>query len=80
MNEDHVGGNLELKEETGCHIVGGFDGQERIPGIDTALKEGQIFTLGKSNFLIMVLWLMFFIKILVEFLRTLLGIRANFSD
>lgn len=50
---DHVGGNLELKEKTGCKIVGGFEGQDRIPGIDKALKESEIFELGAQKFIIL---------------------------
>lgn len=37
---DHVGGNLVLKEKTGCRIVGYFGDKHRIPGIDTDLDEG----------------------------------------
>lgn len=35
MHQDHCGGNLTLKRDTGCHIVGS---DERIPGIDLILK------------------------------------------
>lgn len=43
---DHAGGNLELKQKTGCQIVGPRADQERIPGIDIALGEGDTFELG----------------------------------
>lgn len=43
---DHAGGNLELKEKTGCRIVGPRAERDRIPGIDVALGEGDIFELG----------------------------------
>ena len=35
MHLDHCGGNLDLKRDTGCHIIGS---DERIPGIDLILK------------------------------------------
>lgn len=43
---DHVGGNLELKEATGCTIVGSAKDVERIPGIDVEVAEGDTFSLG----------------------------------
>lgn len=46
---DHAGGNLELKEKTGCQIVGPRADAERIPGIDIALAEGEKFTLGNHE-------------------------------
>ena len=43
---DHTGGNLEIKQATGCMVVGpGYD-QERIPGIDAGVEEGDRFALG----------------------------------
>jgi len=45
---DHVGGNLGLKSETGCTIVGSRSDAKRIPGIDIELGEGDIFELGES--------------------------------
>ena len=45
---DHTGGNLEIKQVANCTVVGpGYD-QERIPGIDTSVKEGDRFALGGS--------------------------------
>lgn len=38
---DHVAGNLDLKEEWGCEIVGPARERERIPGIDRAVGEGD---------------------------------------
>lgn len=38
---DHVAGNLELKEKTGCHVFGPAAERDRIPGLDTALAEGD---------------------------------------
>ncbi len=43
---DHAGGNLELKRETGCRIVGPRADVARIPGIDVALGDGESFELG----------------------------------
>ena len=33
-HNDHVGGNLKLKEKYGCKIIGSLNDQERVPGID----------------------------------------------
>ena len=38
---DHVGGNLELKSETGCQIYGASHDKERISGITELLDCGQ---------------------------------------
>ena len=46
---DHAGGNLELKERTGCTIVGPRADAERIPGIDVALGDGDSFDLGSRR-------------------------------
>ena len=43
---DHVGANLELKEQTGCKIIGSRNDQQRIPGIDIRVKENDTITLG----------------------------------
>ncbi|HEX6958432.1 MAG TPA: hydroxyacylglutathione hydrolase [Ferrovibrio sp.] len=43
---DHVGGNMALKQATGCRIVGPKADAERIPGIDVALADGEQWTLG----------------------------------
>ncbi len=54
-HDDHVGGNLMLKEETGCEIIG-FEGDAaRIPGIDIMLEDGDIFMFGGVDFDIMLL-------------------------
>lgn len=45
---DHVGGNLPLKQATGCKIVGYGPDAERIPGIDIELRDGDRFALGES--------------------------------
>jgi len=46
---DHAGGNLELKEKTGCTIVGAAKDAARIPGIDLELHDGDTFELGQSK-------------------------------
>lgn len=46
---DHVGGNMALKEATGCQIVGPRADADRIPGIDVALKDGETWCLGKEE-------------------------------
>src|SRR5215510_1626892 len=43
---DHTGGNLALKGETGCTILGPRAEAAKVPGIDTALGEGDAFKLG----------------------------------
>jgi hydroxyacylglutathione hydrolase len=43
---DHTGGNLELKEATGCTVIGPTGEAERIPGIDRAVGEGDVVTFG----------------------------------
>jgi hydroxyacylglutathione hydrolase len=43
---DHTAGNQALKAETGCIIIGPRDEAAKIPGIDTAVGEGEAFRLG----------------------------------
>jgi hydroxyacylglutathione hydrolase len=50
---DHTAGNLKLKEETGCTVVGPRGEADRIPGIDRDVGEGDTITFG--NFEIRVL-------------------------
>lgn len=45
-HRDHAGGNLELKQQTGCMIVGPRADAARIPGIDLAYGEGDEFLFG----------------------------------
>ncbi len=45
-HNDHTGGNLELKAATGCTIVGPRADRDRIPGIDIAVAEGEIYRFG----------------------------------
>jgi hydroxyacylglutathione hydrolase len=47
---DHAGGNLELKREFGCTIVGPHNDYAGIPGIDVAVGEGDEVRLGELHF------------------------------
>ncbi|NOQ65315.1 MAG: hydroxyacylglutathione hydrolase [Methyloprofundus sp.] len=46
---DHVGGNLQLKQQTACNIAGCANDQQRIPAIDIKLAEGDHLSLGKHK-------------------------------
>jgi len=48
-HSDHVGGNLELKQKTGCTIIAPLSDQHRIPGIDRGVVDGDVITLGKHS-------------------------------
>lgn len=43
---DHTDGNLALKEETGCIIVGPKNEAERVPGIDVKVGDGDSYDFG----------------------------------
>ncbi len=43
---DHVDGNLELKANTGCRIIGGHRFAEKIPGLDETVGEGDFVSFG----------------------------------
>mgnify|MGYP001606969400 FL=1 len=43
---DHVGANRELKETYGCQVIGPAADQDRIPGIDVCVGEGDSFAFG----------------------------------
>ena len=43
---DHTGGNLALKAETGCKIIGPRGEAGKIPGIDQAVGEGDTVQFG----------------------------------
>lgn len=43
---DHAGGNLAIKAATGCTITGPAGEAEKIPGIDRAVKAGDVVKLG----------------------------------
>lgn len=46
---DHTGGNLAIKAATGCRITGPAAEAERIPGLDSAVGEGDMVSLGSLN-------------------------------
>lgn len=46
---DHAGGNLELKEQWGCTIVGSKSDAARIPGIDIEVGDGETFDFGNHS-------------------------------
>jgi hydroxyacylglutathione hydrolase len=48
-HEDHVAGNLELKEHFGCTIIGPEKEKEKIPGIDKAVKGGDVFEIAQRK-------------------------------
>ncbi|MFO1118592.1 MAG: hydroxyacylglutathione hydrolase [Rhodospirillales bacterium] len=45
-HHDHTGGNLDLKQATGCTVVGNGRDAARIPGIDVAVEDGGVAKLG----------------------------------
>jgi len=45
---DHVGGNLEIKQATGCTVVGARSDAGRIPGIDLQVGEGDTYEMGSA--------------------------------
>ena len=47
---DHVGGNEELKNKYNSKVLGFENDKNRIPNIDTALKDNQEFKIGTLNF------------------------------
>ena len=49
-HHDHAGGNLELKAQTQCEIIGPAADIDRIPGIDRAVSEGDTVMLGNWAF------------------------------
>ncbi len=46
---DHVGGNLAIKQATGCTIVGARADRERIPGIDVEVGDGDTYEFGAAK-------------------------------
>jgi hydroxyacylglutathione hydrolase len=46
---DHTGGNLALKSQTGCMIVGPRGEAGKIPGIDKAVGEGETYRFGSHE-------------------------------
>jgi hydroxyacylglutathione hydrolase len=52
-HNDHVGGNLALKQATGARIVGHRKDAARIPGIDIEVSDGDSFLLGSAAAMVM---------------------------
>tara|TARA_B100001057_G_scaffold494248_1_gene590373 strand:- start:329 stop:1090 length:762 start_codon:yes stop_codon:yes gene_type:complete len=48
---DHVGGNEELKKKYNSKVLGFENDKNRIPQIDTVLKDNQEFKIGTLNFI-----------------------------
>ena len=46
---DHVGGNLELKQKTGCKIIAAQSDRDRIPGIDRGVSGDDFILLGSHQ-------------------------------
>lgn len=47
---DHTAGNLALKQETGCRIIGPAKEAGSIPGIDRTIGEGDLVEVGAAAF------------------------------
>ncbi len=48
-HSDHVGGNSELKQKTGCTVIAALSDQPRIPGFDRGVVDGDVITLGRHS-------------------------------
>ncbi len=46
---DHAGNNLEIKQKTGCTILGPAGEEDKIPGIDRAVDDGDCVSLGAHS-------------------------------
>ena len=46
---DHVGGNMEIKQATGCTIGGPKRDRARIPGIDVEVDDGERYRFGEAE-------------------------------
>ncbi len=46
---DHVGGNLDIQQESGCTIIGPAGESHPIPGMNRAVQEGDQVTLGEHT-------------------------------
>jgi hydroxyacylglutathione hydrolase len=44
---DHVGGNLELKAQTGCKVIAANSDKDRIPGVDKGVDNGDVIKIGQ---------------------------------
>lgn len=48
-HSDHTGGNLQLKQQTGCKIIAAQEDWQRIPGIDKGVDEGDAIAIGQHK-------------------------------
>jgi hydroxyacylglutathione hydrolase len=48
-HSDHVGGNLQIKQKTGCKIIAAQADWDRIPGIDQGVSESDVISLGSHK-------------------------------
>ena len=48
-HHDHTGGNMELKQATGCTIIGARIDEARIPGIDRLVDERDRVAIGEHQ-------------------------------
>jgi hydroxyacylglutathione hydrolase len=48
-HSDHIGGNLQIKQQTGCKIIAAQADWDRIPGIDQGVSEGDVVSLGQHK-------------------------------
>lgn len=48
-HSDHVGGNLQLKQKTGCKIIAAQADWDRIPGIDQGVNDGDAISFGRHK-------------------------------
>jgi hydroxyacylglutathione hydrolase len=46
---DHAGGNLELRQRTGCRIIGPAADAARIPGLDRGVRDGDVIDFGSHR-------------------------------
>ena len=47
---DHIGGNTDLKKKYNSKIIASTYDEKRIPDIDIKKKDGDFFSIGKTNF------------------------------
>ncbi len=52
-HSDHVGGNVQLKKETGCKIICSHTDKPRIKGADQGVSEGDELLIGSSKAIVM---------------------------
>ncbi len=48
-HSDHIGGNLRIKQQTGCKIIAAQADSARIPSIDVGVNEGDVILLGQHK-------------------------------